>query len=109
MLDPDHTREIVRSVVLVTLVAESIDHHRNFTDNLVGRAEVQQCYAVSGRWDYVVVLTAPSVNACRELGNELFKSDENIRRYEMLIVFDAAKIGLAAPANMLLDTRLHPA
>jgi Lrp/AsnC family transcriptional regulator, leucine-responsive regulatory protein len=108
MLDPDHTREIVRSIVLVTLVKESIDLHQQFKNRLTGRSEVQQCYAVSGRWDYVVVLTAPSVNACRELGDELFKADENVRRYETLIVFDAAKIGLSAPASMILDTRLHP-
>lgn len=104
VLDPDHTREIVRSIVLITLVTESIEHHREFKERLKGRPEVQQCYAVSGRWDYVVVLTAPSVNACRELGDELFKSDDNVRRYETLIVFDATKIGLATPADMLLTT-----
>lgn len=108
VLEPDHTREIVRSIVLITLVTESEEHHRQFKNRLADRGEVQQCYAVSGRWDYVVVLTAPSVNACRELMDELFKSDENVRRYETLIVFDAAKIGLAAPAAMLLSTRLHP-
>lgn len=104
VLDPDHTRGIVRSIVLVTLNTESVQHHREFRQRLTGRSDVQQCYAVSGRWDYVVVLTAPSVNACRELGDELFKSDGNVRRYETLIVFDAAKVGLSAPADMLLGT-----
>jgi Lrp/AsnC family transcriptional regulator, leucine-responsive regulatory protein len=101
ILEPDHSREIVRSIVLVTLVTESREHHRAFKQRVTQRSEVQQCYAVSGRWDYVVVLAAPSVNACKEIGDELFKDDDNIRRYETLIVFDTAKFATATPATML--------
>lgn len=105
ILEPDHSRGIVRSIVLVTLITETREHHRAFKERVTRRREVQQCYAVSGRWDYVVVLTAPSVNACKEIGEELFKDDDNIRRYETLIVFDAAKFTTATPASMLQQDR----
>jgi DNA-binding Lrp family transcriptional regulator len=101
ILEPDHSRQIVRSIVLVTLVTESREHHRAFKQRVTQRREVQQCYAVSGRWDYVVMLAAPTINACKEIGDELFKDDDNIRRYETLIVFDTAKFTTATPANML--------
>ncbi len=101
ILEPDHSREIVRSVVLVTLVTESREHHRAFKERVTQRGEVQQCYAVSGRWDYVVILAAPTVNACKEIGDELFKDDDNIRRYETMIVFETAKFTTATPASML--------
>lgn len=101
ILEPDQSREIVRSIVLVTLITESREHHRTFKQRITQRHEVQQCYAVSGRWDYVVLLAAPSVNACKEIGDELFKDDDNIRRYETLIVFDTAKYATATPATML--------
>lgn len=59
--------------------------------------QVQQCYNVAGPWDYVVILAAPSILECGMLGNRLFKSDDNIQRYETLIVFDTVKTGLAIP------------
>jgi Lrp/AsnC family transcriptional regulator, leucine-responsive regulatory protein len=92
----------VQALVLLTLVEESRDHHRRLGERLRVRPEVQQCYALSGQWDYAVVVTARTIVALRELGNELFKDDENIRRYDTLFILDAVKTGQTVPAEHLL-------
>jgi Lrp/AsnC family leucine-responsive transcriptional regulator len=41
--------------------------------------------------------SARSARDCSRIGNRLFKADDNIRRYETLLVFDTIKSGLALP------------
>lgn len=96
VLDPHRLGSAVLAV-LVTLDQESFEHHRAFAERMRSNPRVQQCYQVAGPWDYVVVLAAPSMRECSRLGNRLFKADDNIRRYETLLVFDTVKTGLALP------------
>ncbi|MBW4718988.1 Lrp/AsnC family transcriptional regulator [Saccharothrix obliqua] len=86
---------VVLAVVLVTLELDSPAHHHAFAERVRGVGEVQQCYALTGRWDYLVVLSTPDAERCREVGDELFRRDPNVKRYEVLPVFDAVKTGLA--------------
>ncbi|WP_419994683.1 Lrp/AsnC family transcriptional regulator [Streptomyces boninensis] len=97
VLDPEQAGPAVLSTILVTLAVESPEHHRAFSERMRDSPYVQQCYAVTGRWDYVVMLTARSLRHSKELGDRLFKSDENIKRYETLVVLDAVKAGLTIP------------
>ena len=97
VLDPDQFGPTVMATVLVTLNYESFEHHRDFAQRMRAEEQVQQCFQVAGRWDYVVVLAARSTRDCSELGNRLFKSDDNIKRYETLVVFDTIKTGLTLP------------
>lgn len=99
VLDPELVGPAVLAVVLVTLVHETIELHRAFADRVSACEHVQQCYSVAGPWDYVVVLVAGSTKACRQLGDQLFQADENVRRYEILIVFDVVKTGVTIPLS----------
>ncbi|MEV0680964.1 Lrp/AsnC family transcriptional regulator [Actinosynnema sp. NPDC050436] len=83
------------AVVLVALERESNAHHRRFAERMRATPEVQQCYELAGRWDYLVVLSTADMGRCRELGDLLFQRDENVKRYETMPVFDAVKTGLA--------------
>ncbi|CAL9647029.1 hypothetical protein SUDANB95_06473 [Actinosynnema sp. ALI-1.44] len=83
------------AVVLVVLERESHAHHRAFAERMRATPEVQQCYELAGRWDYLVVLSVPDMARCREVGDELFQRDDNVKRYETMPVFDAVKAGLA--------------
>jgi len=62
-------------------------------------AEVQQCYAIAGDWDYLVILVAGSVAHYREVAERLFVDEGNVRRYETRLVFDTIKSGLAMPTR----------
>ncbi|WP_326821171.1 Lrp/AsnC family transcriptional regulator [Streptosporangium sp. NBC_01639] len=97
VLDPHRFGPTVLATVLVTLEQESFEHHQAFAERMRSNPQVQQCYQVAGPWDYIVVLAARSMRDCSRLGNRLFKADDNIRRYETLLVFDTVKTGLALP------------
>ena len=56
---------VVQALVMLTLLEESAEHHRSLGDRLRARPEVQQCYALAGRWDYAVILVAPTLQALR--------------------------------------------
>jgi Lrp/AsnC family leucine-responsive transcriptional regulator len=93
---------VVQALVVLTLVEESAEHHRNLGDRLRARPEVQQCYALSGRWDYAVIMAARTLQALRGLGNELFKDDPNIRRYDTMFLLDTVKATQSMPADFVL-------
>lgn len=97
-----HKTTLVQALVMLTLVEESLEHHRRLRQRLRLQPQVQQCYALSGEWDYAVILTVPTVAACNELSIELFKADDNIRRYDTMFIFDTVKTGTQVPANLLL-------
>ncbi|MGI5170818.1 Lrp/AsnC family transcriptional regulator [Spirillospora sp. CA-253888] len=97
VLDPHLCGPAVLATVLLTLDRESFEHHQVFAERMRAHPQVQQCYKVAGPWDYVVVLAARSMRECSRLGDRLFKADDNIRRYETLLVFDTVKTGLALP------------
>lgn len=97
VLDPHKVGPAVLASVMVTLVEESLEHHKVFTDRMRTAPEVQQCYLIAGAWDYLVLVAAESPQHCGRIGNRLFKSDANIRRYETCIVFDTIKAGLTIP------------
>lgn len=89
--------------MLLTLADESPEHHRRISESLRSHPSVQQCFLLSGRWDYAVVVSAASVRDLRDLGNQLFNSDDNIRRYDTMFVLDAVKEDVALPAQLLTE------
>jgi Lrp/AsnC family transcriptional regulator, leucine-responsive regulatory protein len=97
ILDPGVMGGVVLAVVLVTLDRESSEHHAQFRRRLRAVAEVQQCYDVAGEWDYVIVLVTTGMDHCRELADQLFMNDPNVRRFDTPPVFEAVKTGLEIP------------
>ncbi|OZM71241.1 AsnC family transcriptional regulator [Amycolatopsis antarctica] len=98
---PDKAPRLTQAVVLLALVNESVEHHRRITETLRAHPAVQQCFLLSGRWDYAVLVSAPSVRELRDTGNQLFKADDNIRRYDTMFVLDSVKDGVSIPAQYL--------
>jgi Lrp/AsnC family leucine-responsive transcriptional regulator len=49
-----------------------------------------------------VIVAAPTLQALRALGNELFKDDPNIRRYDTMFVLDTVKATQSMPADFVL-------
>ena len=99
VLDPRALDEVLLALVLVELKSGAAEVQAALRRRLLDAAEVQQCYDVAGRWDYVVVLTARDMPHCRELVAHLFDDDPDIERCETLSVFDAVKLGLAVPTR----------
>lgn len=105
VLDTQKALSLAQALVLLTLVEESLDHHRRLAERLRAHPAVQQCYTLSGRWDYAVLVTAASVRDLRDLGNALFKTDDNIRRYDTSFILDTVKDGSTLPADFFTNGR----
>ena len=73
VLDPRALDEVLLALVLVELKSGAAEVQAALRRRLLDAAEVQQCYDVAGRWDYVVVLTARDMPHCRELVAHLFR------------------------------------
>jgi DNA-binding Lrp family transcriptional regulator len=97
MLDPDVVAGTVLACVLVTLERETKKLHSAFRQRLLAAAEVQQCYALAGAWDYLVMIAATSMPHCRTVIDDLFLDAPNVKRYETLFIFEPIKRGLNIP------------
>ncbi|QHB98927.1 AsnC family transcriptional regulator [Epidermidibacterium keratini] len=101
VLDAQQTTGLTQALVMLTLAEESPTLHRRLANRLRKDPAVQQCYTLSGRWDYAVLVSAASVRELRDLSNRLFKSDDNIRRYDTMFVLDTVKAGTVIPVDLL--------
>ncbi|HEX7917414.1 Lrp/AsnC family transcriptional regulator [Rudaea sp.] len=97
VLSDDVLPGIVRACVLVSLERESAKLHSGFRERVRSVPEVQQCYDISGAWDYLVVLAAEGMPACRATIDRLFLDAPNVKRYETLFVMEIIKLGMAVP------------
>lgn len=101
VIDPRLVASLTQAIVLLALVEESPDHHGRLTERLRSHPAVQQCYLLSGRWDYAVLVSVGTVQDLRELSHQLFRTDENIRRYDTMFVLDTVKSGSSLPVDAI--------
>ena len=60
---------------------------------------VQQCYHVTGSMDFILVVTAASMEEYGRFTRELFESNAGVARYETFVTLDRVKVGLALPVQ----------
>jgi Lrp/AsnC family transcriptional regulator, leucine-responsive regulatory protein len=99
VLDPNALPATTLATVLVTMERDTLRLHSAFRARMRAAAEVQQCYAIAGEWDYLVILAASSVAHYREVAERLFVDEGNVKRYETRLVFDTVKLGLNLPTR----------
>jgi DNA-binding Lrp family transcriptional regulator len=97
VLDPAAFPGTSLAAVLVTMERDTLRLHTAFRSRMRAAPEVQQCYAIAGEWDYLVLLVASSVTHYREIAERLFVDEGTVRRYETRMVFDVVKHGLELP------------
>jgi len=99
VLDPAAFPGTTLAAVLVTMERDTLRLHSAFRARMRSAPEVQQCYAIAGEWDYLVLLVASSVTHYREVAERLFVDEGNVKRYETRMVFDVVKHGLELPTG----------
>lgn len=68
-----------------------------FKRQMRDRPQVQQCYHVTGSTDFILVVTAPDMEAYGEFARAFFEAGPQIARYETHVVLDRVKVGLSLP------------
>lgn len=61
--------------------------------------QVQQCYWVTGEWDFVLILAVRNMEQYTELTRQLFFKNNNVKRFKTLVVLDRVKSGLEVPID----------
>jgi len=84
-------------MVAVDLIDEGQAAIDRFRDRMCASPEVQQCYAVAGPIDYLLVLVLPDLPAYEAFARERLQADANVRSFTTHVVLDVAKAGSALP------------
>ncbi|MCL9780637.1 Lrp/AsnC family transcriptional regulator [Vibrio sp. S4M6] len=58
---------------------------------------VQQCYYVTGEWDFVLIFAVKSMEQYNELTRELFLQKPNVKRFKTLVALSKHKVGFELP------------
>lgn len=72
------------------------------------RPEVQQCYHVTGSTDFILVVTAQSMEAYGAFARTWFETGQNVARYETHVVLDRVKVGLSLPVPSATEPAAQP-
>jgi Lrp/AsnC family transcriptional regulator, leucine-responsive regulatory protein len=99
VLDPAEFPAVTLATVWVAMERESAKRHTAFRARMRQAHEVQQCYTLTGEWDYLVILAVTGVGHFREVAERLFSDEGTIKRYETRMVFDVVKYGLQLPTR----------
>jgi len=99
VLDPRLVGPGLTVVVAVDVVSEAREAVAPFRTRVQEDPAIVQCWSVTGRHDYMLVVRVPDIAAYQALGQRLFVSDPNVKRYESLVVLDEVKRDLGVPVR----------
>lgn len=97
VLDPDRVGGRMTLILQVTLRRGGAHLVDAFRRDIVKVPEVQQCYYVTGDYDFVLIVTAKDMADYERLIRCAFFDDPNIQRFHTAVVMDTVKRGLAIP------------
>lgn len=61
--------------------------------------QVQQCYYVTGEWDFILIFSVQDMAQYTALTRQLFFKSNNVRRFRTLVAMDTIKAGLRIPVK----------
>ena len=99
IIDPKAVGRSVTMIVTVTLEREQSDVIRAFKQATRDLVEIMQCYYVTGPSDFVLILTARSMEAYDAFVEHFLFANRNVRRFETYVVMDRVKIGFELPID----------
>lgn len=85
IVDPARLGPSITIHVLVELNQSGIRVEQAFARRLERRPEVIAAWNVTGRTDFVLTVTVPSIEAYQVFSDEVLASDDNVRSFETLV------------------------
>lgn len=99
-LDPGALGLPVTCIVGVELVRETANGLQRFSKKIARYEEVQQCYYVTGRMDFMLVVLARDMQSYDVFARKALLDDPNVRSYETHVVLERAKTGASVPVEL---------
>lgn len=81
-------------VVEVKAESERTDLHDAMRQGFKDCPQVQQCYYVTGDYDFVLIVLVRDMDQYVELTRRLFHGNNNVKTYKTLVVMDRVKTGM---------------
>jgi len=85
LIDPARLAPSITIHVLVELIQSGLKAERAFAAMLEKRPEVIGAWNVTGRTDFLLTISVPSIEAYQQFADDALASDENIRSFETLV------------------------
>jgi len=61
--------------------------------------QLQQCYYVTGEWDFILVCVVRDMAQYTALTRQLFFQSNNVKRFRTLVTMDPVKVSLDVPVS----------
>jgi DNA-binding Lrp family transcriptional regulator len=85
LIDPARLAPSITIHVLVELNQSGLRREQAFAAKLERRPEVIGAWNVTGRTDFLLTVTVPSIEAYQRFSDEILASDDNVRGFETLV------------------------
>lgn len=95
VLDPKAVGQAATFIVEVALEREGAAQFEAFKRRMLAAEEVQQCYYITGDGDFVLIITAASLDEYEKIIERLFFDDKNMKRFKTSVVLSRVKASLA--------------
>ena len=70
---------------------------RNFERKMAAEGDVMACYEVSGEFDFLLIVTSPSMERYHAFTRELFSSNNNVRNFKSTFAMNCSKVETKIP------------
>jgi len=97
VIAPDAVGRKLTLIVEVTLSKGPAYGLDGFKRSVKAIPEVSQCYHVTGRADFVLIITARDMEDYEAFTRRFFVDNPNVARFETSVVVQPVKVGLALP------------
>ncbi|KVU05653.1 AsnC family transcriptional regulator [Burkholderia ubonensis] len=97
---PEKVGYALTIVVNVEMESEQIDQIDAMKRTFEQCPQVQQCYYVTGEWDFVLILTVRDMDQYNALTRQLFFSNNNVKRFKTLVSMWRVKVGLGVAVDV---------
>lgn len=97
VVSPDVMGDRVTLMVQVTLNRGGVNIIDEFKRDVAKIPEVQQCYYVTGDYDFALIITARSMAEYEQLTRKNFFENLKILRFHTTVVMETVKAGLHIP------------
>jgi Lrp/AsnC family leucine-responsive transcriptional regulator len=97
VIDPAKIGLPLMMMVLVQVERERVDLLDEFKRFVKSMPEVMQCYVVTGRADFVLMISVRDIEHYDEFSTRVFRQNQNIRHFETMVVMSRVKVGLSLP------------
>jgi DNA-binding Lrp family transcriptional regulator len=100
-LNPTHVGVRITCIVTISMAASPAPHKQldRFKREIAAAPEVQQCYHVTGTMDFVVIVTAPTMEDYAAFARRWFESNRAVARFDTHVVLNRVKVGLGFPIS----------